>query len=230
MALEPITRAERIMSGESLTPITREEMFLAKAGGQDVQTPTPITRKEMFLQKIAENGGGGSGGGGDPVLQEKTVTPTTAQQNVTPDSGYDGLSKVTVNGDANLVADNIKSGVSIFGVAGSYEGSGGGGASVETFDLTVVNNTSYSGDLYATHFNNQLGCFQSYGSTIWDEETATFSGLIKGTPILFKFEGAVNCTAGEHDGIFLEHRGDIIFSGSVLGTNVNNTVTITVNY
>ena len=62
MALQPITRAEQIMSGESLIPITREEMFLAKAAGQDVQTPTPITRREMFLSKIAE--GGGSGGSG----------------------------------------------------------------------------------------------------------------------------------------------------------------------
>lgn len=45
------------------------------------------------------NGSGtvsGVAGGGNYTLQSKTVTPTKKQQNITPDSGYYGLSDVTV--------------------------------------------------------------------------------------------------------------------------------------
>ena len=77
-----------------------------------------------------------------PTLQEKTVTPSTSAQSITADNGYDGLSKVTVNGDANLVAGNIKSGISIFGVTGTYAGSGGGGYNLKIVSSTPSKNQS----------------------------------------------------------------------------------------
>ena len=53
--------------------------------------------------------------------QTKTVTFSSDGQEVTPDSGL-VLSKVTINKPANLLSENIKSGVTIAGVAGSYSG------------------------------------------------------------------------------------------------------------
>ena len=56
--------------------------------------------------------------------QSKSVTPSASQKIVTPDSGK-LLNKVTVAGDSDLVAGNIKKGVNIFGVNGSFDNSTG---------------------------------------------------------------------------------------------------------
>lgn len=47
------------MANELPNPITRDEKYLAKAAGVDVDIPTPITREEKYLNAIAEGGGGG---------------------------------------------------------------------------------------------------------------------------------------------------------------------------
>ena len=41
-------------------PITRDEKYLAKAAGMEVETPKPITREEMYLNAIAEGAGSDS--------------------------------------------------------------------------------------------------------------------------------------------------------------------------
>ena len=64
-----------------------------------------------------------------------TYTPTTTNQTINAGQYLKGAQ--TIKGDANLVASNIKNGVTIFGVAGTYEGSGGG--STSTFPIYIRN-------------------------------------------------------------------------------------------
>lgn len=156
-----ITRTEKlltaIINGEQpgFEPDTRREIYLAAIAGADVKLPDPITREEILLHEIAVNGIGG--GVPEPVLQNKTVTPTRGEQTVTADEGFDGLGTVTVEGDANLKAENIKSGVSIFGVDGVYEDEPPTGTltiKAETSETTVlgVSLTKYVNGAYTVEF------------------------------------------------------------------------------
>lgn len=60
-------------------------------------------------------------------LETITITATTEQQTITPTQGNVGISQITVNPvassiDPNIVAENIKKGVTILGITGTYEG------------------------------------------------------------------------------------------------------------
>lgn len=165
---------------------------------------------------------GSNSGGNTPSLQTKTVSPSESTQTVSPDSGYDGLSKVTVNaisstyigsgvtkkaaatytpktsdqsiasgqylrgtqtikGDANLVAGNIKSGVSIFGVTGTYTGGGSsGGSGNSNVEAYAVTSTSPS-----VSFKTASGTIK-----IWGYGTITSQGGWGGqTTSLIAFAG-----------------------------------------
>lgn len=71
--------------------------------------------------------------------QSKTVTPTASGLTVVPDSGK-ALSSVVVNGDADLVAENIKEGVTIFDVVGTF--AGGGESRAKVFPITLASNVT----------------------------------------------------------------------------------------
>lgn len=54
------------------------------------------------------------------ISQVKSVSPGRGQIIVTPDAGYNSLSEVYVYGDDDLIASNIRAGITIFGVTGTY--------------------------------------------------------------------------------------------------------------
>lgn len=58
--------------------------------------------------------------------QTKTIIPSTMEQVIEPDEGYNGLTSVTVNAvdntiDANIVANNIRKDITILGVTGTLD-------------------------------------------------------------------------------------------------------------
>lgn len=80
-------------------------------------------------------------GSGVTKKSAATYTPSTSNQTIAASQYLSGAQ--TIKGDANLVAGNIKSGVSIFGVTGTYTGGGSSGGSgnnnVEAYAITDTN-------------------------------------------------------------------------------------------
>ena len=68
----------------------------------------------------------------------KTITPTVTSQTAVSAGYYTG-GAVTVAGDANLKAENIKNGVSIFGVTGTVES--GGSTTVDDVSKAIIEGT-----------------------------------------------------------------------------------------
>lgn len=87
-------------------------------------------------------------GGGSANIQSLNVTPSINAQTITASGGVDGFSPINVSAvtssiDSNISAENIKKDVTILGVTGSYEGSGGSetkfGLGIDSFIGDTVN-------------------------------------------------------------------------------------------
>lgn len=120
--------------------VTHPKPTLSRSGGTITAT---------HVQEAGYTSGGTTTGTLTITTQAgKTVTPGTSQQTAVA-SGRLTTGAVYVAGDSNLVAGNIKSGVSIFGVTGTLS------SGPDIYTCTLKNNSSrysfkaYSGDLPA---------------------------------------------------------------------------------
>lgn len=93
-----------------------------------IKTPSVNVTANQMLDGIIACGQSGKITGTIKKKSSATITPSTSDQTIS--SGQYLAGAQTIKGDKNLVAENIKSSVSIFGVAGTYVGNGGSGGAV----------------------------------------------------------------------------------------------------
>lgn len=125
-----------------------------------------------------------------------SVTPKTSQTVVTPEAGFNGMSKVTVEAvdrtiDANIIASNIKSGVTILNVTGNFEGDGGEGTAnvYESVEELELEEKRAIGDkaIIAKAGSLPLGRNNS-SNKLYFPPTVVLSGTFTGTNLSFEIE------------------------------------------
>lgn len=136
-AISSITTSGTI-SSLSITPSTSAQTITA-TGGVDGYSPISVSAVDSSIDANITAGNIKSGvsilgvSGSVTPLNGTTlsVTPSTSAQSISPSSPYNGFTSVSVSAvtssiDNNITAGNIKDGVSILGVTGTYTGGGGG--------------------------------------------------------------------------------------------------------
>ena len=94
------------------TPLTSQKTVTPKTTSQTINPNSG----DLGIKSVVVNA--------TPLTSQKTVTPGASNKTIVPDSGDLGLTGVVVEGDTNLIAENIKENVSIFGVVGTVKAAG----------------------------------------------------------------------------------------------------------
>ena len=85
------------------------------------------------------------------AISSQTINPTTSSQIISSGSYLTG--DTVINGDVNLLSENIKEGISIFGINGSYQASSISNGSVEFYKCNALSQSgsSYPDFIYVTN-------------------------------------------------------------------------------
>ena len=120
-----------------------------------------------------------------------TWTPGTANKTAVAAGTYCSGTQ-TIKGDANLVASNIKKGVSIFGVSGTYD-PGDSGLKMYTENISAANKYG------SVSFNMDIGNFEKYW---WKLESYHENGSLYSTIYLASWNTTMNATFTAYSGGF----------------------------
>ena len=135
---------------EKTTQATAFPVSVTPDVGYDALTKVTVTAPANLSAGNIKSGVNIAGVTGSyaPALQTKVTTPTAFPSVVNVDSGYDGMTKVTVNAPSNLSSSNIRNGVSIAGITGTYTGESPSSQSKSvtpsSFPLTVRPDSGYN--------------------------------------------------------------------------------------
>lgn len=139
-------------NGKALVNSQGKAYIAPGGGGTPVSHPNPTitvnTSTGLITASHTQESGEVTGGTTTATEQlttqgAQTITPSTSDQTIAAGKYLTGAQ--TIEGDANLVAGNIKDGVTIFGVEGTYEGASGATLVPTAGDYPVVGNGELGG-------------------------------------------------------------------------------------
>lgn len=211
----------------SYTPPTFSTQTKSVTPTESAQTVTPDSGYDGLSQVNVGAVSSTYVGTGVTRKSAQTYTPTTTDQTIASGQYLTGVQ--TIKGDANLLAENIKKGVVIFGITGTYEGDVPSGYTVTVSLTNPVNESGFSGcdicgalsnDVY--DWGEQIGSISSAtGSTSVSVDSSNYGiiVIVRGTSVSTDMS-MCSCTGG----VSAE---DTDYSGAILfHVTGNGTITI----